>query len=185
MPQSTLLSPPANERQTISANRIGNAQLGMTLGELKETMGAETQFESIPSFMVNLDAIAVSQQGEILYYILHWASEPLTDSDPIKLILTNNPEFRTAEGVGVGTPIEEAEAVYGEAKLNYHTANESREYVQFTNPPAPTLSFRPQSPDEDQFAGIYPDTQGEYHETSDYEDNATIGSIMLDGMRPQ
>lgn len=177
------LSAPAAENRTISANGIGNAKLGMTLGELKQTLGESFQFSESQPFMVDLDAIAVSKDGQVHYYILHWSSETFTDADKIEFLLTDNSQYRTPEGIGAGTSVSAAASVYGEAKLNYNTDNESREYVQFAQSPAPSLSFRSDG-HPGKFAGVYTKAlDGSYHETKQFRENATIDSIMLDANR--
>jgi hypothetical protein len=82
--------------------------------------------------MVDLPAIHVIQEGENLFYLVYGSWETLEDNDSITMIATDNSQFRTAEGVGVGTTIQEAEAIYGEATLSYNTDNESREYEAMT-----------------------------------------------------
>ncbi|NJO73948.1 MAG: hypothetical protein HC833_09510 [Leptolyngbyaceae cyanobacterium RM1_406_9] len=47
----------------ISSEGIGLAKLGITLGELKQSLGAETEFVVESPFMVDFDAIAVRQGG--------------------------------------------------------------------------------------------------------------------------
>jgi hypothetical protein len=175
-----------SSEKLISEQGIGPARLGMTLGELKKELGEQTEFID-QSFMVDFPAIHVIQAGETLFYLVYGSWETLEDNDPITMIATDNPQFRTAEGVGVGTTIQEAEAIYGEATLNYNTDNESREYVKFANSPFsgsdfPRLSFRANR-EEGQFAGIYDEAteDGSYYETNEFHPDATISMIMVDG----
>jgi len=165
-------SPTASE---ISAAGIGKAQLGMTLGDLKQAMPDAT-FEVTSPFMVDFDAIAVSQDDAVQFYILYLAGDTLNDTDPIQGVLTNNPTFRTAAGVGPGSPIAEAEAAYGNATLSYNTENESREYVRFENHPSPNLAFYTGTGGE---AGIYPEIDDSFHETQEYQPEAMIQSVMV------
>jgi hypothetical protein len=177
-PENTLTLP-ESENTLISETGIGEAQLGMTLGELKAKLGDSVQFDQDQPLMVDLNAIPVLKGTEIQYYILHWSSEPFTDSSPIEMLLTQNPKYRTTEGVGVGTLVGEAEAIYGEATLSYNLENESREYVNFVNFPAPNISFRVNSNAEN-FAGIYEeDRESSYQETGEFRDDAVINSAMV------
>lgn len=162
----------------ISGNGIGPAQLGTTLGELKQRLGTEVEFTVTAPFMVDFDAIAVSRSGELQFYILYLAGEPFTDSDTIQGLWTENPSFQTAEGVGPGTAIQTAEDAYGEATLSYNTENESREYVRFDRQPAPNISFGTGN-GNDTAAGIYPSPGGGYNETQQYREDATIESVLL------
>ncbi len=169
---------------TITEEGIGPARLGMTLRELKQSL-PEATFQIETHFLVDIDAIAVRINNQVQFYILYFSSDPLTDADPIQLLLTDNPKFRTPEGVGPETTIQKATAIYGQATLNYHTSNESREYVQFANLPYSNLSFRSdQWSGEQVFAGIYSSTtNGEYYETTQYRPTAAIGAVVLDAQR--
>ncbi|NJO66606.1 MAG: hypothetical protein HC832_03615 [Leptolyngbyaceae cyanobacterium RM1_405_57] len=105
----------------ISSEGVGLANLGMTLGELKQVLGAEAEFVVESPFMVDFDAIAVRQAGEVQFYILYLASETFTDEDVIQGLMTDNPKFLTREAVGAGVAIAQAESVYGKATLSYNT----------------------------------------------------------------
>lgn len=167
----------ASKNLTISAKGIGAAKLGMTFGQLKQVL-PDTKLKVESPFMVDFDAIALSQSGKVQYYILYPAGTKLADSDPIEMLLTDNPNFRTAKGVGAGTPLKQAEAVYGDATLFYNTSNESREYVKFASQPAQNLLFRSFAPNQ-QFAGIYSSPSGEYNETKKFQEFAKIGSVLV------
>ena len=174
----TIASEDEADEMLISDRGIGVARLGMTLGELKDVLGAEAEFTVESPFMVDFDAIAVRQNGEVAYYVLYLAGETLTDADVIQGLLTDNPEFQTAEGVGAGTPIAAAEQVYGSANLSYNTLNESREYARFQRQPANNISFATGNGNQNP-AGIYADTTGEYNETGDFREDATIQSVLV------
>jgi len=158
----------------ISDKGIGAAMFGMTLGELKQLLGRTFEFKPEVPFMVDFDAIAVTQNGETQYYILHFTDTPLADSDRFEILLTDHANARTIDGIGPGTSLQQAEAVYGKATLAYHLANEGREYVRFANLPADNLAFRLGTFGDDTLAGIYPETADEYNETHEYKDDATI-----------
>ena len=162
----------------ISASGIGPAQLGMTLGELKQIMGTETEFTVQSPFIVDFDAIAISQSGEVQYYILYLAGQSFTDTDVIQGLLTSNSKFQTAAGVGPGTPIQQAEQAYGKATLSYNTENESREYVRFEDQPAPNISFSTGSTTQET-AGVYSSPTGGYNETQEFKENTAITSVLV------
>lgn len=163
---------------TISADGIGMAKLGITFGQLKQVLGSNAEFKVVSPFIVDFDAIAVSKSGKVQYYILYPAGTTFTDANSIELLLTENPNFRTVEGVGPGMSLKQAKAVYGEATLFYNTQNESREQVKFANQPAKNLVFQPTAPNQD-FAGIYPSPSGEYNETKKFQGSALIRSILV------
>ena len=175
---------PALDQTLISEEGLGAARLGMTLGDLKQTLGTEVEFNPQSPFIVDFDAIAVQHNGDTLFHLLHLAGEPLQDNEAIQGILTTNTRFQTAEGVGVGTPIQTAEEAYGDATLSYNTGNESREYVRFERHPASNISFGTQSSGAEasntsSFAGLYDNATAQYNETQQYQDGASIQAILL------
>lgn len=168
----------AAEIPVISAQGIGSARLGMTLGELKQALGTEAEFETQSPFLVDFDAIAVRKKGEIQYYILHLVGQPLADKDVIQGLMTENPSFRTAEGVGAGTSLQDAEKIYGKATLSYNTQNESREYARFERQPANNISFATGNGNA-QAAGVYASSTKEYNETQEFRPDALIQSVLV------
>ena len=170
--------PPTSDNFLISVKGIGSARLGMTLKQLKRKLGTDTKFQAVSPFMVDFDAIAVYQSGIVQYYILYPSGANFSDSDLIELLLTDNPNYRTAEGVGAGTPLKQAETIYGAAILFYNTQNESREQVRFAHYSPRYLFFQPTVSGR-QFAGIYSSLSEEYNETKKFQDSATIRSILV------
>ncbi|MDL5056441.1 hypothetical protein [Geitlerinema calcuttense] len=162
----------------ISDTGIGEARIGMSLGELKQALGSNAEFRVESPYIVDFDAIAVRQNGEAQYYILYPAGTTLQDSDPIELIYTENPQYRTVDGVGPQTPIQTAEAVYGQPTLSYNYSSEGREAARFANQPQKLL-FGLGNANRGDLAGIYPESQDEYNETSQYKEDAKIQSIIV------
>ncbi|NEO29350.1 MAG: hypothetical protein F6K36_02625 [Symploca sp. SIO3C6] len=152
----------------------------MTFGELKKTLPENTEFKVESSLIVDWDAIAVRQDGDVLYYILYPAGETFEDSDVIETLLTDNPNYRTTQGIGPGTPIEEAEDIHGDATLSFNWSNEAREYVEFEQL-SEDIKFRTrQIPGDDQFAGIYNSSQTEeVNQTDKFKEAASIGSVEI------
>ncbi|MEO0408967.1 MAG: hypothetical protein AAF289_16615 [Cyanobacteria bacterium P01_A01_bin.135] len=177
-PQPEPPPPPEANSQEISTHGIGPAQLGLTLGELKALLGPRINYVTQSPFLADFDAIAVRQGDEILFHVLHLAGEPMTDADVVQGVLTTNPRYQTANGVGVGTSLADAEDRYGEATLSRHTADAALEYVQFERPPAVNISFGTQAASET-YAGLYPEGAGEYQETGEYQPDAAIGSVLV------
>lgn len=170
-----------SEDKKISATGIGQAKLGMTLGQLKKVLGTKAQFKVESPYIVDFDAIAVSQSGKVQYYILYPAGKPLADSDKIEFLETDNPDYLMDKGVRAGTTLKEAEAAYGDASLSYNFDNEGREYVQFANQPAKNISFRLGNANDGSLSGVYPKTSGEggLYQTKDYKENSSIRLIEL------
>lgn len=168
----------AADSTLISATGIGPAQLGMTLGDLKQILGAETEFTVESPFIVDFDAVAVRQGEEILFYILSLPGTPPTDADPIEGLYTDNPKFRTDADVGPGTSLQSATQAYGPVTLSYNTQNESREYARFAQQPSTNISFATGNGNQDP-AGVYASPTQEYNETSEFRDDATIQSVLV------
>ncbi len=173
-----ITQPPVPQRPLISAQGIGNAQLGMTLGELKQKVEAGTEFTVKSPFIVDFDAIAVSRAGKVDYYILYLAGTTFNDTDVIQGLYTENPDFQTAEGVGPGTLIREAVSVYGKATLSYNLQNEGREYVRFQRQPEPNISFATGNGNSNP-AGIYASPTQEFNETQQFREDAKIQSVLV------
>lgn len=171
-------TPAAADSTLISATGIGPAQLGMTLGDLKQILGTETEFTVESPFIVDFDAIAVRQGEEILFYILSLPGTPPTDADPIEGLYTDNPKFRTDADVGPGTPLQTATQAYGSVTLSYNTQNESREYARFAQQPSTNISFATGNGNQDP-AGVYASPTQEYNETSEFREDATIQSVLV------
>jgi hypothetical protein len=167
---------PAN--RTISTNGIGAARLGMTYGQLKTLLGKEAEFSIQKDFRVDFDAIEVRQSGQVQYYILYRSGKQFQSSDIIEILMTDNPNYHTAEGVSSGITLTQAEKIYGQAILYYNTANESREYVRFVEYPAKNIYFIAKGTTEGK-AGIYSPSSLEYQETNKFKEGAMIGSIEV------
>ena len=171
----------AKPELTITPTAIGPARLGMTLGELRQSVGELTIGEPEP-WMVDFDALPVLDGGTVLFYVVYENWQPMADSDTIEILMTENPEIETPEGIGAGSTIAEAEAVYGTPTLGYNVETHSREVLQFADLPWSDYSFEPKVlAGEDFFAGIYDASEDRsYQETNAYRDDAVIGSILID-----
>lgn len=176
---TTTLKLPPSKDQLISADGIGVARVGMTLGELKQVLAGKAEFTVKSPFIVDFDAIAVSQDGKDQFYILYPTLLRLADTDTIEALVTDNPNYRTAQGVGPGTLIKQAETVYGDANLSYNSQNESREYVKFAKLNTKAIAFRTKPPQGKSVAGIYSGSKGELKQTKDFQQTATINLVEV------
>jgi hypothetical protein len=166
-----------SERQ-ITATSIGTAKVGMTLGELKKKLGAGFQYRVKNNFIDNFDALAVVKNGAVQYYLPYPASTKLTDADRIQHITTDNPSYRTEQGVGPGTPIGQASSVYGTPTFSFSRDDRTGEFVNFTQNPS-GIAFRPKASRNRTFAGEYPESNEEYLKTDKYDPKAAIGQISI------
>jgi hypothetical protein len=169
---------PTDPSQQITPIGIGNAKIGMSLKELKEQMGEGFKFPVKASFIEGFDAIAVTKAGAVQYYIPYPTGTQFTDTDKIQHLMTDNPNYRTEQGVGPGTSIQQATTVYGGATLSLSKENESREFINFTQHPN-GLAFRPKPVGKQSFAGDYPESNEEYLKTQKYDNRAAIGQITV------
>lgn len=177
-PATPVVTASEPENVLISPRGIGIAQLGMTLGELKQQLGTEFEFEVKSPFIVDFDALTVKKAGEVQYHILYLAGQSFGDQDVIQGLFTSNPKFQTAEQIGAGSTIQEAQQAYGQAILSYNTQNESREYARFVNQPAGNISFGTGNGNQAP-AGQYSSPIGAYNETQEFQADATIQSILV------
>ncbi|MEG4802260.1 hypothetical protein QUB63_20395 [Microcoleus sp. ARI1-B5] len=162
----------------ISDRTIGEAKVGMTFGQLKQALGSTAQFKVESPFMVDFDAVAISRSGKVQYRIIYAAGTKLKDTDVIELLMTDNPNYKTVEGVGPRMTLKQAEAIYGQATLSYNVDNESREGVVFAKQPTRKIMFVPKA-DGKQFAGVYGAGKGGFYQTNKYQPNAAIESVMV------
>lgn len=170
-------SPSAN--QLITNQNIGPVKLGMTLAQLKQVLGEEAKFAPT-SLGVDAGAgIKVIQEGTLQYVLGFSAEKQPTDNSVINSITVVNPDYRTNTGVGPGTPLKQAVAIYGPATLSYNWNNEGREFIEFEQKLGLGILIRSNQWTITDFAGIYPDTKAEFNETQQYHEHAGIGSITI------
>ncbi len=165
-------------QQIITPTGIGNAKIGMTFKDLKQQMGKGFEYRVKTNFIEGFDAIAVSKAGTVQYYIPYPTGTNFTDADRIEHLVTDNPSYRTPQGIGPGTSIAKAASVYGDATLSMSKENESREFINFTKHPS-GLAFRPKPIKTRNFAGDYPESNEEYLKTQKYDTKAAIGQITV------
>ncbi len=191
---STQAQSPATQavapNKLISTRGIGQAKLGMTLRKLRKISTQDTDFEIMRSFLEDIDAVAVNQEGIVQYYILY-DMDKTSESDPvisledrvITTLMTTNDNYQTEQGIKVGTPIEEAEEIYGNAVLAYNTEGQSQEYITFGNKNPDNIKFRASYfeliSDGLGFSGIYPEYPGVSYTTDKYRDDAAIAEIEV------
>jgi hypothetical protein len=163
----------------ITTDSIGKARIGMTFGELKKTLGKGTTFEVTNNFAVDFSAIAVKKQGQVQFYIPYEQSTKLTDDSQIQYLVTDNPSYKTEQGVSPGMTIKQASQIYGAARLRLNREQESKEVVSFAQQPA-QITFYGVLPGGKDFAGVYPDSnEPAALETDKYNDRAQIGKIIV------
>ncbi|MGC1249150.1 MAG: hypothetical protein WA865_23275, partial [Spirulinaceae cyanobacterium] len=125
------------------------------VGELKQLYPqANYSLTSLPDIP---HAIAVSENAEDLFYFIASPDngEFPEDEAVIMFLITNNPNYGTAEGIKPGTSLAESTQAYGGVQLYF---SPDVEYAQFQNQPSNPhsgMGFWVKSPHEQKAAGIY------------------------------
>jgi hypothetical protein len=141
--------------QIIADGGIGAAKVGMTLAELKKNLKSSARFETQTNFAPGYNALAVKQQGKVQFYIPYPKNKKVAESDQIKFLVTDNPFYKTAQGVAPGMSIKKASAIYGDAQLAFNPKVKVEEIVAFANQPG-DLRFFSSGAESNGRAGIYP-----------------------------
>lgn len=160
-----------DDANLITPSSVGPAVVGSTLTELTDQLGSEFEVGDQVRITVDFDGHVVTRDGSVEFRAVR-ASEP---DDELSLFIISGDTLRTAEGVGPGTTIEEAEEIYGDATLTWDPDQEGREFVSFENQPEGRIQFRTPGIAGTN-VGIYEDDE---FETNEYEDGATIAAIWI------
>ncbi|MEX2588473.1 MAG: hypothetical protein WD602_10855 [Actinomycetota bacterium] len=163
---------PADAPPLITPQAMGAVELGMSGDALADALGPQFSVTG-PHTDIFVDQVLyeVSRDGVVHLYAGWLTGEPPT----ISLIVTGSNRYRTAEGIGPGSTIEQAAGVYGGPTLSYSLSDEGREYADFPAP-SPRMLFRVGNVGE--LSGIY-STQDEFNETTDWRPGATIQYVIL------
>jgi hypothetical protein len=140
--------------QMIADGGIGAAKVGMTLAELKKNLKNTARFETQTDFTPGYNALAVKQQGKVQFYIPYPKKQKVSDSDQIKILVTDNPTYKTAEGIAPGMSIKKATEAYGDAKLVYNPKASAEEIAFFERQPG-ELRFFTGGSERNGRAGVY------------------------------
>lgn len=165
--------PDAGSGALITGNAVGPVELGVAGDALAGDLGPDYTVTG-PHTDIFVDQVLyeVSRDGEVHLYAGWLNGEPPT----ISLIVTENTLYRTAEGIGAGSTIDEAAQAYGNPTLNYSFSDEGREYAEFPTAPSPRMSFRVGNIGE--LSGIY-STEDEFNETNEWRAGATIQYVLI------
>lgn len=160
---------------TISDGSIGVARVGMTLAELKKNLKSSTRFETRTDFIPGFNALAVKQQGKVQFYIPYPKQQKIADGDQIKLLVTDNPAYKTVAGISPGMSIKKAAEVYGGAQLQ----NDPKigELAKFADPSAGDLLFFTSASESNGRAGVYPVKQKKDQQTPTTDKYVSSGRI--------
>jgi hypothetical protein len=181
-PSLTAINPKKSaSSQTISDGGIGVAKVGMTLAELKKNLKNSAQFETQTDFTPGYNALAVKQQGKVQFYIPYPKKQKVSDKNQIKILVTDNPIYKTAEGIAPGMSIKKVTEVYGDAQLGYDPKASSEEIALFVRQPG-ELRFFTGGSERNGRAGIYPAKQSKEQQgfvTNKYGNSGRIKRITV------
>lgn len=167
------LIPPAGAdgHAVITSDGVAGAIVGSTVEELADQLGDDYEISDEVRITVDFTGHVVSRDGTVQFRAVK-ANAP---GDELSLFIVNNPEFRTAEGVGPGSSIAEGEQIYGNATLTRNPENESREFVEFQDQTDSRVAFRTPG-----IAGTYVgEYDGEATETADYDEDGVIAAVWI------
>jgi hypothetical protein len=161
--------------QTISADGIGGVRLGMTVSDLKKIKGYT--FQTKTDFATGYSALAVSQKGKVQFYIPYLRQKPLTDKDQVRFLVTENPTYKTEQGVSPGMTLKQVSQVYGQPVLQLQKEAESGEILAFAQQPQSMAFSTGRSATK---VGIYPKVAGKTAvQTTKYNEQAKIKRITV------
>ncbi len=175
--------PETSQAQKVSPSRLitkdsaGPVRIGMTVAQARKALPKL-------KFARTMDgegmALIEVKNGETLEMILYAGEEnpesPINEQAKIEFISVFGETYKTAEGIHPGMPLREVEKRYGKLISITMSEIESREYVEFSRPPA-GLSFRAGLP-EIGVAGVYPEGK---RETKTYVPSSVVSIIEIYG----
>ena len=164
---------PANPR--LSAGFVGDVGAGLTEAELRTGLGSGYEVVSAGTVLADTVGFTVLKGGIVQFHALHRVGA----GPELDLLVTDNPAYRTAEGIGPGTTIDEAVTVYGPATISYSSLGETRELVVFAAGPDDSIVFRAFGPSLGELAGVYGDASDGFAESTEYQPGSTIGQIWI------
>lgn len=170
---AVLLAPiAAAQSGSISGTGIGGATVGSTLAQMQADLGSDYEFVPVDQVIVDFGGYEVRKGGVTQFFA---AGDP--SADELTVLITDNPSYTTAAGLGASSLLADAEAAYGVPTLTYNNENEGREFANFANHPDSRIVFRTDGGGGR--AGIYADPDASFGETMQYVDGAMISAVWI------
>ena len=159
------------EPYIISEKGIGHALLGMTLGQFKKKINRNLEFQE--AILANgLKAIAVIFDEAVQYYLIFPQQFKVDDYSEIKMVVTNNPKYKTRDGIFSGLKVNKVASFLGNPTFSYNRDYPLEERLRFRHQPR-WVVFTSYSQKK---AGIYT-AEFKYNVTKNYQQGATIQFI--------
>lgn len=170
---------PAADAQTTTAitpTGVGSAVVGSTVAQLRTQLGPDYTVTFAGTVLVDVQGYEIRKAGELVFIAaaVTGVDRPAPD-EPLEVFIVDNPGPATTAGISVGSTVTDAVAVYGAATLSFNVNTESREFASFARQPA-NISFRTGVAGD---AGIFPPSDAEFQETTEFKPAAPIVSIWV------
>lgn len=152
----------------ITEDGLGPITIGSSIDDVRDQLPDEYVIGDEVPIAPDLTGFVVSVEGAVHALI------PANGSDRVNGVIVLNDGYQTAQGIGPGSLVGDAEDLYGDASLSWSEEDQGRERVVFDNNPA-GLSFRTSEAVGPQ-AGIYGNDQ---NNTVLYEPSSRLTSIWI------
>lgn len=118
----------------ISKKGIGHALLGMTLGQFKKKINKEMEFQE--TLLANgLKAIAIIFDNAVQYYLVFPQQVLIDDYSKIRMVITNNPKYKTKDGLFSNLRVTKAASFLGMPTFSYNRDYPLEERLRFRKQP--------------------------------------------------
>ncbi len=118
----------------ISKKGIGHAILGMTLGQFKKKINRNVDFQEV-MLGNGLKAVAVIFDNEVQYYLVFPQQVIVDDYAKIKMVFTNNPRYKTQNGIFSSIRVTKVASFLGTVTFSYNRDYPLEERLRFKNQP--------------------------------------------------
>lgn len=156
-----------DEPWVITSDGLGPVRIGASLDEVRAQLPEGYVLGDQVPIAPDFDGFVISVDGAVHALI------PVSDNGVVPSVIVLSDEYRTADGIGPGSLVGDAEDVYGDATLSWSADDEGRERVVYENQPS-GLSFRTSEAVGPQ-AGIY----GNGTTTVLYEPDSRLTSVWI------
>ena len=118
----------------ISKHGIGHAQIGMTFNQYKLKLNKPFKSKEV-KLNNGLKALAIIIDNTVQYYLIFPQQKPISADSIINVIVTNNPNYQTIDGISPGKPINDVKKLLGSPTFSYNKNFPLEEKCRFNNQP--------------------------------------------------
>lgn len=173
-PTTSTSTPAADDEACAIIGDGGSPMLtsGATDTEILAALGPAWTATRDDAYLVDVEGFTYDCGGETIFY----GAWVVGEAEVFSFAASDHPSFVDPAGVGPGQPLADAIASHGGSAVLNVSELEQREFATFADGGAPGWSYRVGS-NSGGFAGIYPDPQAAYPETSTFTADAIISSV--------